>query len=370
MRRTGHIRERSPGSFELRYHDHGKVRTATFHGSKREAERELRRLLSLVDTNQHPNDPDKLSLAQWLDRWLAQVKGEVAPRTHLRYGQLMRLHVMPRIGSLPLARLTVADIQGLYSGLAGTDLAPQTRKHVALVLTNALNRAVEQRIISNSPVQPLRRRMPRVERAEMRFLDSAQSQQLLSTARGESLYPAILLGLATGARRNEILALKWSRVDLDRGTILIADSLEQIGASIRTKPPKSGKPRTVVLGAGAIEELRRIRLDQAEGLLRLGVRQDSETLICCRGDGSMLTPSKLSDGFRTLIRKSGLPLVRFHDLRHSHASQLLAAGVNIKVVAERLGHTDPAVTLRVYSHLMPDAQAEAAAKIDAIFGAQ
>ena len=110
-----------------------------------------------------------------------------------------------------------------------------------------------------------------------------------------------------------------------------------------------------------------MRREQAEALLALGVRQDGDTLVCCRADGSMLTPSKLSDAWRALIRKTGLPLVRFHDLRHSHASQLLAAGVNIKVVAERLGHTDPAVTLRVYSHLMPDAQAEAAARIDAIF---
>jgi integrase len=365
---TGHVRQRSPGSFELRYRDHGNTRTATFRGTKREADRELRRLLSLVDANQHPTDPDRLNVGEWLTRWLGQVKGEAAPRTHLRYSQFVNLHITPRIGDISLARLSVADVQGFYSALTETKLSAQSRKHAALVLTNALNRAVEQRLIASNPAQPLKRRLPRVERPDMLILDQPQSQALLANARGSSLYPAIFTGLATGARRNEILALKWSRFDLDRGVVLIAESLEQIGKSIRFKPPKNGKPRTIVLGDAVVEELRRVKMTQAEALLALGVRQDGDALICCRVDGSMLTPSKLTDGFRAFIRKTGLPRVRFHDLRHSHASQLLAAGVNIKVVAERLGHTDPAVTLRVYSHLMPDAQAEAAARIDAIFG--
>jgi integrase len=366
---TGHVRQRSPGSFELRYRDHGKTRTMTFRGTKREADRELRRLLSLVDANRHPSDPDRLTVAAWLTRWLGQVKGEAAPQTHLRYSEIIRTHITPRIGDLLLGRLHTADVQGLYSDLAQTKLSAQSRKNIALVLTNALNRAVEQRLIATSPTTPLKRRLPRVERPDMKVLDPQQSQQLLAYVRANAggIYPAVLIGLATGARRNEILALKWSRLDFDRATVLIAESLEQIGVSIRFKPPKTGKPRSVVLGAAVVEELRRVKIEQAEALLALGIRQASETLICCRADGSMLTPTKLTDGFRKLMPRSGLPTIRFHDLRHSHASQLLAAGVNIKIVAERLGHADPALTLRVYSHLMPAAQAEAAARIDGIF---
>jgi integrase len=367
---NGHIRARSPGSFELRYRHDGKTRTATFRGSKREAERELRRLLLLVDENRHPNDPDRLTVAQWLERWLGQVRGEVAPRTHERYASICRVHLIPAIGEVLLARLSITDVQSLYSALATPRLSSQSRKHIALVLTNALNRAVEQRLIATSPAQPLKRRLPRVERPEMRFLDQMQSQQLLALARGNNLFPPILIALATGARRNEILAIKWSRIDLDKGSLVIADSLEQIGASIRVKPPKTGNSRSVALGPAVIEELRRLKREQAETLLAVGIRQTAETLVCCRADGSILTPSKLSDSWRAFLKGTALPRVRFHDLRHSHASQLLAAGINVKVVAERLGHTDPAVTLRVYSHLMPGAQAEAAARVDAIFRAQ
>jgi integrase len=126
----------------------------------------------------------------------------------------------------------------------------------------------------------------------------------------------------------------------------------------------------VTVGAAVLDELRRLKVEQAEALLALGVRQTPETMVCCRADGSLLTPSMLSDNFRkTLIRRTGLR-VRFHDLRHCHASHLLAAGVNIKVIAERLGHANPTITLNTYSHLMPNAQAEAAARIDAIFRAQ
>jgi len=368
---TGHIRARSPGTFELRYRHNGKTKTATFRGTKREAERELRRLLLLVDENRHPNDPDRLTVAQWLERWLGQVRGETAPQTHLRYESICRVHIAPALGEFLLTRLGVSDVQSFYSALAGTDLSARSRKNIALVLTNALNRAVEQRLIATSPAQSLKKRLPRVEQTEMRVLDQAQSRQLLAFARSDILYPAILIALATGARRGEILALSWARVDFDRSSILISESAEQIGSSIRMKPPKSGTFRTVIVGGAVLEELRRLKVEQAEALLALGIRQTGSTLVCCRPDGAMLTPGQLSDNFRkTLIRKTGLPRVRFHDLRHSHASQLLAAGVNIKVVAERLGHADPAITLRVYSHLMPGAQAEAAARIDAIFRPQ
>jgi integrase len=374
MRRTGHIRERSPGAFELRYSlgtdpatGKRKIATATFRGSKKDADKELRRLLYQVDQNQHPKDPDRLTTGQWLQRWLEQTRGEVAPQTHRRYETAVRNHLVPTLGHVLLVRLSPVDVQGLYSCLAQGTLAPRSRRHVALILTNALNRAVEQRLIATSPAQPLRRRLPRVERREMAVLDQSQSQQLLVAARPTALYPAIMLALATGMRRNEALALRWTNVDFDRGSILVAESLEEIGKTIRVKPPKNDKARTVTLPASANEELRCLKRDQAEQLLGLGVRQTGDTLVCTREDGSMLRPSMLSDGFRALIRRTGLPVIRFHDLRHSHATQLLLAGVHPKVAAERLGHADVGLTLNTYSHVLPGMQEDAAARIDAVF---
>jgi integrase len=306
-------------------------------------------------------------LGQWLERWLEQTRGEVAPQSHRRYETAVRNHLVPALGHVVLIRLSPVDIQGLYSSLAQGTLAPRSRKHVALILTNALNRAVEQRLIAGSPAQPLRRRLPRVERREMAVLDQEQSQQLLVAARSTALYPAIMLALSTGMRRSEALALRWANVDFDRGSILVAESLEEIGKTIRVKPPKNGKPRTVTLPASANEELRRLKRDQAEQLLGLGVRQTGDTLVCTREDGSMLRPSMLSDGFRALIRRTRLPVIRFHDLRHSHATQLLLAGVHPKVAAERLGHADVGLTLNTYSHVLPGMQEDAAARIDAVF---
>jgi len=138
--RAGRVRQRSPGSWELRYRVNGKTVTSTFRGGKRDADRELRRLLSLVDSNLHPNDPDRLTASAWLARWLDMIKTEIEPRSYERYEAICRLRVGPILGHMLLAELRPADVQTYYASLAASGLAPRTRKQSALVLVNALNR--------------------------------------------------------------------------------------------------------------------------------------------------------------------------------------------------------------------------------------
>src|SRR5262249_43964533 len=150
----------------------------------------------------------------------------------------------------------------------------------------------------------------------------------------------------------EILGLRWSHVDLKRGVVSVVESLEKTRAGLRFKPPKSGKGRAVALPAFAIEELRRLKREQAETLLSLGIRQNQDTLVCGRADGSPMLPTSLTHEFAKFAdRAEGVPRIRFHDLRHSHATQLLAAGVHPKVAQERLGHSTISLTLDLYSHV-------------------
>jgi len=144
-------------------------------------------------------------------------------------------------------------------------------------------------------------------------------------------------------------------------------SIEQIGKSIRSKSPKNGRCRTITVSPPVIAELRRVKTEQAEALLRLGVRQTDETPICMRADGTVPKPHALTELFRGFIRRSGLKQLRFHDLRHTHASELLRLGVPLKAVSERLGHSDPALTLRVYCHATEADDARAAALIASVF---
>src|SRR5262249_26535142 len=147
-------------------------------------------------------------------------------------------------------------------------------------------------------------------------------------------------------------ALRWKNVDLDRGSLRVMESLEQTKTGIRFKVPKTDRTRVITLPVFAADELRRLKRQQAEDLLSLGIRQTGETLVCGRADGEPLQPQSLTHQFTRLIgRVRGLPRIRFHDLRHSHATQLLLAGVHPKIAQERLGHASITTTLDLYSHV-------------------
>jgi integrase len=375
----GHIRRRSLGSWELRY-DFGtdpatgrrRVATSTVRGDRKDAEKELRRLLRTLDTGEHV-DPTRLSVKQWLEQWLETVRTEVAPKTHERYGEIVRNFLIPALGNFALTKLVPSHIQKAYNewaiggrldGKSG-GLAPQTRRHIHRILRTALARAVEQQLLARNPADVFKKRLPKVERRELVTLTADQSAQLLEAIAHSRVYWPVLLALSTGMRRGEILAVRWKNVDLELGTLRVVESLEQTKTSIRFKAPKSGRHRAITLPGYAVEELRRLKREQAEALLALGVRQTSNTLLCCRADGEPHQPLSLTYEFaRFMGRLKDLPRVRFHDLRHSHATQLLASGVHPKIASERLGHASVGITLDLYSHVTDTMQGEAAVKLD------
>ena len=382
MRHSGHVRQRSPGSYELRYSvgtdpatGKRKTITTTVRGTRKQAEKELRRLLHTIDNGEHV-DPSRITVRDWLSTWLGAVRQEVSPRTHERYSELIQHFLAPAIGHVPVQKLSPAHIQATYNELATGKrrdgrqggLSPRTRRQIHAVLSSALARAIEQQLIAHNPAEAFRRRLPKVERREMTTLTAEECGRLLAAVRHRRLYWPVLLALATGMRRGEILALRWRNVDLDSGTIRVVESLEQTKQGLRFKPPKSDRSRGVTLPAAVIEELRRLKREQAEELLNLGVRQSAATLLCGRADGEPLQPRSLTHEFAILMgRLSDLPRVRFHDLRHSHATQLLLAGIHPKVAQERLGHSTIATTFDLYSHVTATMQEEAAAKLDSVF---
>ncbi len=382
MNGAGHIRQRSPGSFELRYTlgtdpATGKRRTvtATVRGNRRAAEKELRRLLRTLDTGEHV-DPSRMTVREWLTTWIAAVREEVAPKTHERYAEIVQNFLVPALGGLLLVKLAPNHIQEAYNAWATGGrrdgkrggLSPRTRRHIHRIFNSALARAVEQQLLARNPAEVFRKRLPKVERGEISTLSAEQSAKLLAAIKHTRIYWPVLIALATGMRRGEVFALRWRNVDLDRGFLRVMESLEQTKASIRFKAPKTDRTRTVTLPAFAVAELRRLKREQAEDLLKLGVRQTEEALVCARADGLPLQPQSLTHQFTRLVaRIEDFPRIRFHDLRHSHATQLLLTGVHPKVAQERLGHASITTTLDLYSHVTDTMQSDAAQRLDAAF---
>jgi integrase len=183
--------------------------------------------------------------------------------------------------------------------------------------------------------------------------------------RGTRMFVPTLLAVLLGLRRGELAGLQWRNVDLDLGQIAVVQSAEQTaGGAVRYKEPKSGRARTVAMSGTIIDELRLHRLRQAEELLKLGARPTGDTFVVTQADGRPLKPNSLTHEWTRLLAKTSLPAVRLHDMRHTHATHLLSSGVHPKIASERLGHSKVGITLDLYSHVLPNMQADAAAVVD------
>lgn len=336
---------------------------------KREAQSECARLIAEMSTGAYV-EPSKLTVAQFLERWLTHIKPNVSPRTHERYAQIARKNIAPLLGSKLLSKLQPIEISGAYAhalesgrcdGKGG--LSPRTVHHVHRVLYSALDQGERWKLIVRNPAALLEKRdRPKIERKPVTTIDTATTGAVFDAARERRLFIPLVLAALCGLRRGEITALRWKSVDLDNGQLAVIASTEQTDAgAIREKESKSGKSRTVALPAMAVEELRRWRAVQAQELLRLGIRPDDASHVVSQFDGSPLQPRSLTHVVSAFLEQWGITL---HKLRHSHASHLLAANIHPKIVQERLGHSSIGITLDIYSHLLPNMQNAAAAAID------
>jgi len=281
------------------------------------------------------------------------------------------LHLAPALGHHQLARLSPVHIQAYYSqalvsgrrhGEGG--LSARTVLHHHRVLREALQQAVRWQLLARNPADAVE--PPRPERREMKALDADDTRRLLAAAEDSRLYTPILLAVTTGMRRGEILGLLWQDVDLNAATATVCRSLQQVRGKVSFKQPKTARSRRLVtLPALAVDALIRHKARQAEIRLQLGPAYDDHGLVVANPDGMPMSPGAFTHAFILLAKKAGRPRLRFHDLRHGHASQLGRLNVPVKVISERLGHSSVAITLDLYSHVLPGMQEDAARKIDA-----
>jgi integrase len=319
-------------------------------------------------------EPAKTTVAEFLERWLESTKANVAPRTHERYAEIVRRNIVPLIGAVVLSKLKPVQISEAYSkalsegrrdGTGG--LSPLTVLHMHHMLKQALKQAVRWEMLHRNPADAVE--PPKVEKRRMTTYDMAQTAALLQALKGQRIYIPVLLAVLCGLRRGEIAALRWRNVDLEKCSLAVVESVEQMNGSVRLKETKSGRVRTVALPLTVRDELKAHRLTQAQHMLKLGMRIGDDSFVCALEDGSLMQPTFITHEWVRTIKGTALPRYRFHDLRHAHGTHMLASGTHIKVASERLGHSKVGITLDLYSHVLPGMQEDAAAKIDAAFRA-
>ncbi|MFT4040963.1 MAG: tyrosine-type recombinase/integrase [Thermomicrobiales bacterium] len=321
-----------------------------------------------------------LTVSMYLERWLRDaVKDSVKAKTYIDYESICRVRVVPRIGDRKLARLTALDLQGLYTELKEAGLSPQSIRKTHRVLHAAFRQAEKWDLLARNPCG--RVKAPRAERSEMQAWTPEQAQQFLNATAEHRMHALYVLALSTGMRRGELLGLKWSDVDLKVGTLSVQRALQwQSLDKYQFVTPKTAKSRrTIHLSKKAVDALRAHRDRQAFTRRDTGEFWQDQDLVFCNAMGGPLDPTHQSTVFQQAataiaeaakkVEAPAFPVIRFHDMRHTAATILLAKGVHVKLVSEMLGHSTITLTLDTYSHIIPAMHGDAAAAMDAVFSA-
>jgi integrase len=315
-----------------------------------------------------PLPDDKLTVGAYLEQWLAGLLvGTAKPATIAYYTRYVRFHVLTSdLVKKALSRLDAADLRRLYAQKLAAGLSSTTVHHLHAVIHLALNSAVEDGKLARNVASLIgRSNCPKVTRKEMvTIAEGDQPRRFLDAAHHERLEALLVIALTTGLRQGELRALRWKDVDLDRGVLAVRGSLMGTArATMTIGTPKNGKARSVDLGSIAVASLREHRARQVEERKVVPLRGDLG-LVFCTEWGEYLPTNTIVLALHRVLSRAGLPMIRFHDLRHTAATLMLSQGVHPKMASEMLGHSTVAITLDLYSHITPTMQRQAADAID------
>ncbi len=314
----------------------------------------------------------KTTLGEYLtEKWLPLQQAQLRRSTYDDYRRNINLHVIPTLGRVPLHKLTPEDLDTFYARLLtngrrdGKDggLSVKSVRKIHLVLHKALSDALRKgSVVRNVASIADPPKLSSAKRAEIKYWTAEQLRAFLDQVKSNRAFAPLFVSAHTGMRRGELLGIRWADVDLDEARLSVQQALISVAYEMQLSDVKTGAGRrTIDLDARTIAVLRQWKKCQAEEKLLLGKGYNDHGLVFCRADGDPIHPDLFSQTFGRAVAKSGLPEITLHDLRHTHATLLLKAGVPVKVVSERLGHTNPAFTMSVYQHVIPGMQAEAAA---------
>jgi integrase len=361
-RQEGSIYRRNDGlwaaSVSAGYDDKGRRKRRVVYGAtKQEAQNKLHEVLQQAANGQL--DQTKMTVSACLDFWLDGLKMKQSPTTFKRYSTVTQQQIKPRLGRVPLVKLSPFHVSNFYREMAADNKSTDLQNRSGRYLRQCLHHAVRLELIQSNPAAKVP--LPRVTKAKIHPLDGGQVASFLKATEGDRLHALYYLALDSGCRQGELFALERSDLDLARGEITVTKSLEELNGQLRVKEVKTPKgKRRIELAQSTVMALR-------EHLDRMDAEGHGSFLLFCDTAGKHLRKGNtLRRSFKPALQAAGLPAIRFHDLRHTTATLLLLAGVNIKMVSERLGHATVELTLNTYSHVLPAMQQQAADQMDAI----
>ncbi|MFC2059011.1 tyrosine-type recombinase/integrase [Chloroflexota bacterium] len=340
-------------------------------GTRKEAEKKLAELLHQLDTGTFMK-PGRTTLGEFLERWLKDYAWpNLAPRTAEGYEHIIHRHLIPALGNMTLTQLKPEHLQRYYSdklsrgrcdGKGG--LSPKTVRHHHVTLHGAMQSAIKWGLLLKNPADAVD--LPHYQRPEMNTLNEDDIYTLLDAAKKTLYYPLFHLALFTGMRRSELLALRWSDVNLLLCQVSVSRTLHHLrdGSAVFRAPKTTKGRRMVALSPSSALILREHRENQETLRAMIGKHIEDSDLVFSQVDGRPLLPDTITHAWIKLVRRVGLKGIRLHDARHSHASLMLKQGTHPKIVQERLGHASIQITLDTYSHVTPGLQEAAATRFD------
>ncbi len=365
----GTIRKRTDGRWEGRLrlgYENGKMRWKYIYGNT------WHEVSDQLKADQHaqqqglPIVVERQTVAEFMTRWLEDsAHPRVRPKTYDSYAQIVRLYIEPEVGHIQLSKLSPQEIQQLLNKMLKKGLSPRTVRYCLAVLRMALGRAYKWSLVPRNVallVDP-----PRSRRYEMRSLSPEEARTFLNTVKGDRLEALYSVALALGLRQGEALGLRWEDIDMDKCTLKVRYALQRIDGKPQLVEPKTQKSRrTIYMPQVTVTALHAHRVRQLEERLAAGTRWKESGLVFTSTIGTPLDPRNAFRLFQEALQRAGLPHIRFHDLRHTCASLLLAQEVHPRVVMETLGHSQISLTMDTYSHVIPALQRDAADRMNAL----
>jgi len=372
MARRGHgegsIFQRKDGRWAASITLEGRKRKTFYGKTRREVQEKLKTALHEQQQGKLATGPQQ-TVRQYLEQWLEEVhKTTIRLSSYHKYRKLLNRHILPALGHIQLQKLSPQLMQAFYTRKLEEGLSPSTIHVIHAFMHKGLENALRWGLVSRNVcdvVSP-----PRQIHHEIQPLTIEQAKRLLEKARGHRLEALLTLAITGGIRRGELIGLRWQEVSFEEHSLYIHHTVDRISGKgyVESEPKTARSRRKIMLPSFVVELLKQHRVYQEEVRLKAGAAWQENDLVFCNRHGGYLHPTHLYEMFQQLLEDAGLPHRRFHDLRHGAATILMAMGIHVKVVQELLGHSNAALTLNVYGHVLPSLQKEAMEKWDMLFG--